>query len=232
MFVPMRRAVREFGVHPNTLRKWADEGKIKAIRTPAKQRLFDLSSLNGGAARRHILYCRVSSSSQRDDMRRQSAELVERFPDHELVEDTGSGLNWKRKGFNAVLDAILSGVVEEVVVAHKDRLCRFGFELLQRVAGHHHCRIVVLGDAQLSPEAELVNDLISIIHVFSCRVHGMRKYARQVSKDQDLPHSRKQAQGKAAVRIGKVLVQRGGGTPKNTGNGRKTQRRAKNPGGP
>jgi predicted site-specific integrase-resolvase len=227
MFVPLRRAVQEFGVHPNTLRKWADDGKIKSIRTPAGQRLFDVASLDSGKDRRRVLYCRVSSAGQRDDLRRQSAELRQRFPDYELVEDTGSGLNWKRKGFVALLDAILSGTVSEVVVAHKDRLCRFGFELLQRVASYHHCRIVVLGDAQLSPEAELVNDLVSIIHVFSCRVYGMRKYARQVSQDSALPHGGKPTKGKATVRAGKVLVQRRSRISKAAGNTRQSRRSPK-----
>jgi len=81
----------------------------------------------------------------------------------------------------------MSGHVSEIVVAHRDRLCRFGFELIESIAKKFNCRIVVLDESQLSPQAELVNDLLSIIHVFSCRVSGLRKYSRQIKEDQDLP---------------------------------------------
>jgi predicted site-specific integrase-resolvase len=115
-----------------------------------------------------------------------------RYPEHEVIEDIGSGLGFKRKGFTSLLDAIMRGDVEELVIAHRDRLCRFGFELLERIAGANNCRIVVLDNTQLSPQDELVRDLISIIHVFSCRLYGLRKYASKVSKDKDLPSRKKE----------------------------------------
>jgi len=82
----------------------------------------------------------------------------------------------------------MSGHVAEVVVAHKDRLCRFGFELIESIAKKHHCNIVVLDESKLSPQAELVNDLLSIIHVFSCRLYELRKYSRQIKEDSDVPN--------------------------------------------
>ena len=81
----------------------------------------------------------------------------------------------------------MSGHVSEIVVAHRDRLCRFGFELIESIAKKFNCRIVVLDESQLSPQAELVNDLLSIIHVFSRRLSGFRKYSRQIKEDTDLP---------------------------------------------
>jgi predicted site-specific integrase-resolvase len=110
-----------------------------------------------------------------------------RYPEHELIEDIGSGLNFKRKGFNSLLELILQGKVSEVVVAHKDRLCRFGFELIESIASKNNCTIVVLDDSKLSPQAELVQDLLSIIHVFSCRIYGLRKYNRKIKEDSDIP---------------------------------------------
>jgi predicted site-specific integrase-resolvase len=123
-----------------------------------------------------------------DDLNSQIEHLKTRYPNHELIEDTGSGLNFGRKGFNALLELILSGHVSEVVVAYKDRLCRFGFELIESIAEKHHCNIVVLDESKLSPQAELVNDLLSIIHIFSCRLYGLRKYSRQIKEDSDLPN--------------------------------------------
>ncbi|MEZ5672099.1 MAG: IS607 family transposase [Thiotrichaceae bacterium] len=110
-----------------------------------------------------------------------------RCPNHELIEDIGSGLNFKRKGFNALLERIMSGNVAEIVVAHRDRLCRFGFELVESIANKHNCNIMVLDESKLSPQAELVNDLRSIIHIFSFRINGLRKYSRKIKEDSDLP---------------------------------------------
>lgn len=183
-----KKASEILGIHPNTLRKWADEGKIKYIRTDAGQRRFDVASfLQSSSHRRKIVYARVSSRNQKDDLASQIRELRCRYPDHEVIEDIGSGLNFKRKGLQALLDAILSGDVGEVVVAHRDRLCRFGFELLESLANKHNCRLVVLDNTALSPQAELVQDLLAILHVFSSRLYGLRRYRRAIQKDQDLP---------------------------------------------
>lgn len=183
-------ACRILGVHPNTLRKWANDGKIRYIRQPNGNRLYDVDDfLNSGRKinRARVIYARVSSRNQKDDLSSQIRYLRERYPDHELIEDIGSGLNFKRKGFNALLERIMSGEVEEVAVTHRDRLCRFGFDLINGIAVRNNCKIVVLDNAQLSPEGELVRDLISIIHVFSCRIYGLRKYSRKVKEDKDLP---------------------------------------------
>ena len=182
-----KKACERLGIHPNTLRKWADDGKINHIRTPHGQRLYDVDGfLSRMGTRARIVYCRVSSRNQRDDLKSQIEFMRVRFPDHEFIEDLGSGLNFKRKGFNSLLERILSGTVEEVVVAHKDRLMRFGFDMLQSIAAKFSCRIVVLENPQLAPTTELVQDLLAIIHVFSCRLYGLRKYSSKICQDKDL----------------------------------------------
>jgi len=186
MYRSTRDAAKQLGVHANTLRNWARNGKIRHIITPFGQRRYDVSSVCA-SGRRRLLYARVSTRAQRPDLERQIQYLRSRYPDYELIEDVGSGLSFKRKGFAALLESIMQGEVEELVVAHRDRLCRFGFELFERVAGGNNCRIVVLDNTQLSPQDELVRDFVSIIHVFSCRLYGLRKYASKVSKDPDLP---------------------------------------------
>ena len=166
MFIPSRKAAKYLGVCANTLRKWADDGKIRHIRSPAGQRLYD-----------------VSSHKQKDDLGRQKQYMQERFPEHIVLSDVGSGLNFKRKNFLFILEQAGIGNVKEVVVAHRDRLCRFGFELVEWFFSKNDVKLVVLNDSKSSPQQELVEDLLSIITVFSCRVHGLRKYSNQIKED-------------------------------------------------
>lgn len=184
------KACEILGVHPNTLRRWADEGKIRYVRQKSGNRMYDIDGFLGASNpsdKSKIIYARVSSRNQRDDLSNQIKYLRERYPNHELVEDIGSGLNFKRKGFLGILDRISQGTVGEVVVTHKDRLCRFGFTLLEHIAKRNDCKLLVLENTQLSPQEELVRDLVSIIHVFSCRIYGLRKYSRKIKEDKDIP---------------------------------------------
>jgi len=184
-FVTTKVASEKLGVHSNTLRLWDKLGKIKTIRTPGNNRLYDLSSLES-TQKKKIIYIRVSSRNQKDDLRNQIEYVRKRYPNHEYIEDIGSGLNFKRKGLKVLLESIMSGDVEEVVVAHKDRLCRFGFELIEQIASQYNTRIVVLSESKLSPQEEIVQDLLSIIHVFSCRLYGLRRYSREIKEDKNL----------------------------------------------
>ena len=186
VFVNTRKACQQLGVHPNTLRAWDKAGKIQTMRTPGGIRMYDLSSLETGD-RIKVIYARVSSRGQKDDLTRQIEYLRSRYPEHELIEDIGSGLNFKRKGFNALLERIMSGEISEVVIVHRDRLCRFGFELFTAIAYRNNCRIMVLEDSKLSPQSELVQDIVSILHVFSCRLYGLRKYSGKIKEDPDIP---------------------------------------------
>jgi predicted site-specific integrase-resolvase len=125
-----------------------------------------------------IAYCRVSSAGQKADLERQVAHMRERCPGAEVVADVGSGLNFKRKGLKAVLERALQGTVRSVTVAHRDRLCRFGFELVKWLLERQRVELVVLDDEQQSPECEFTEDLLAIVHVFSCRFNGLRRYRK------------------------------------------------------
>lgn len=181
-------AARQLGVHVNTLRNWANEGKVKTIRTPGNHRLYAVESLVKEHDAETICYCRVSSQKQRDDLERQAAYMREKYPSAVVVCDIGSGLNFKRKGLRSILERLLCGDVLEIVVANRDRLARFGFDLIQFIAERNGGKIVVLDGTSHSPEEELTKDLLTILHVFSCRMHGLRKYKVQVKADSDLPH--------------------------------------------
>ncbi len=144
-----------------------------------------------------ILYARVSSTKQKEDLQRQCEYLQSQYPDGELVKEVGGGLNYKRKKMLTILERVMSGNVKRIVVTYKDRLARFGFDLLQWLCTKHSCEIVVLHRVELSPEREMVEDILSILHCFSARLYGLRlrsipqeKYSSQISKDQSLPRKK------------------------------------------
>lgn len=174
----LKTAKLRIGLSGNTLRKMADDGLIKTIRSPGGQRLFDTDAyLKAAGGVNTICYCRVSSYKQRDDLERQIESMRTRFPQAEIVKDIGSGLNFKRKGLNSILERLLCGDKLKVVVAHRDRLARFGVELIRFLITQNGGEFVVLDPYQGSIEHELTQDLLSILHHFSCRMHGSRKYA-------------------------------------------------------
>jgi putative resolvase len=186
-YVPLRVAVKQLGLHPNTLRKYADEGKIQVIKNQAGQRLYNIESYIRGSVNSAIIcYCRVSSTKQRDDLDRQIAYMRELYPGAEIIKDIGSGLNFKRKGLRAILDRLMLGDKLSIVVACRDRLCRFGFDLIQYMVEQNGGEILVLDQTVYCPNTELTTDLLSILHVFSCRMHGLRKYSQKIKEDKDI----------------------------------------------
>lgn len=166
-----------------TLNNWDRKGIIKCVRTKGGHRRFLLSSIiplsktEIKESKRNICYCRVSTQSQKEDLEKQIIFFRNKFPEYEIIKDIGSGINFKRKGFNSILESALKGNIGQIVVTHKDRLCRFGFELIERIIKEQsNGEIVVLNKTETSPEKELVNDLISIITVFSSRLYGLRSH--------------------------------------------------------
>jgi len=181
-------AAKLLNVTVRTLFNWEASGKIKCIRTNGNHRRYILSSFPNfeefeekenlkQAAKRKVCYCRVSSAPQKEDLERQVEFFKREYPDHEIIRDIGSGLNFKRKGFKSLLESAIDGDIKEIVVTHKDRLCRFGFELFETVLEKSNGRIVVLNHEKTSPEKELVDDLISIVTVFSSRLYGLRSHS-------------------------------------------------------
>lgn len=174
------------GVSDGTLREWADSGKIKSFRTPGGQRRYEVSDLFKGPPaanntvvekpKQGIVYARVSSGKQRDDLDRQVAFLRIKYPDHIVITDIASGINWKRKGLKTILELANKGDIYEVVVAARDRLCRFAFELIEHILSINSVRITVLDATEMSPEQELSDDLLSIVQIFCCRRNGKRRY--------------------------------------------------------
>ncbi|NJR46136.1 MAG: IS607 family transposase [Hyellaceae cyanobacterium CSU_1_1] len=187
-YIPLRKAVEFLGLHPNTLRKYADEGKINSIKNEAGQRLYDVESYQRNSANAAtICYCRVSSTKQRDDLERQIEFMQDLYPHADIVKDIGSGLNFKRKGLQTLLVRLMRGDKLKIIVACRDRLCRFGFELFQFMVEQNGGEIVVLSNPIHCPETELTADLLAILHVFSCRMHGLRSYSKKIKEDPTIP---------------------------------------------
>ena len=189
-YVPSRKAAQVLGLHPNTLRKYADEGRIKAIKTASGQRRYDIDSYVRAASDPTLVcYCRVSSSKQKDDLQRQVQFMREQYPGADIITDVGGGLNWRRKGLVSLLERLHGGAKLTIVVAHRDRLARFGFELIQWLAEQNGGGVLVLGKREYSPEQELTEDILAILHTFSCRLHGLRRYKDAIKADSDIPNT-------------------------------------------
>jgi len=184
--------IKEFaervGRSVSTIRRWETEGKLVAKRHPSGQRYFDESDVRATlgrapSARATVVYCRVSGAGQKDDLASQ-VKAMETYclgagiAVDEWIQEIGGGMNFKRKHFLSLVGRILSGEVERLIVAHKDRLVRFGFDLIEHLATEHGCKIEVVNQESLSPQQEMIEDLLAIVHTFSCRLYGMRKYKK------------------------------------------------------
>ena len=201
LFYKSSEACKILGIKSSILKKWDADGTIKTIRTPGNMRLYDISSIDPAINVSKlkikqdpitILYARVSSSKQRDDLERQKQFLQDNMPDKhpgskeiKIITDIESGINFKRPGLLQVLGLIKDGNVSKVVVASKDRLARFGFELIEWICNEYRTKILVLDNSDTTPEEELGNDLMAIVQVYCCRWNGRRRYKTK-NKDKEV----------------------------------------------
>ena len=169
-----------------TLQKWAREGKIPSERSPGGQFRFSeslvsqLSGIKNIQDRIPIGYCRVSSQKQSDDLQRQ-VELVRQYLvangyRFEIITDIGSGINYRKEGLRKLLLYIASNKVDRIIVLYRDRLLRFGNELIEEFCSLFDCKLEVIDNTERTEQEELVEDLIQIITVFSCRLNGKRSH--------------------------------------------------------
>ncbi|NJK57610.1 MAG: IS607 family transposase [Pleurocapsa sp. SU_5_0] len=184
----------QIGVSVETLRRWDRTGKLKAKRTPSNHRFYteeDLLQAKGlkpiSEERLIKVYCRVSSAKQKNELTNQKDSmeqfcLARGYAVDEWIEEIGGGLNFKRKKFLNLIEDALSGKIEIIVIAHKDRLCRFAFDLIEQLLSKRGCKIIVANAESLSPQAELLEDLMAVVHCFSCRLYGSRSYRKEKEK--------------------------------------------------
>ncbi len=134
-----------------------------------------------------MAYARVSGAAQKPDLVNQMKALEAYCAQHALkvdawMQDIGSGLNYKRTQFNRLMEMVELGQVRRILIAHRDRLVRFGYGYFEAFCERHHTDMVVIDGETLSPEQELAQDLLAILTVFSARLHGLRSY-RKVLKE-------------------------------------------------
>jgi putative resolvase len=182
------------GVTVHTLQRWDREGKLIAKRTVSNRRYYteeDVAKALGTeppvAHRKTIVYCRVSSPAQKSDLGNQRRTLetfcaARGMQVDEWIEEIGGGMNMKRRKFLNLVDAVLEGEVGTVVIAHKDRLMRFGYPLMEHVCERMGCVLLVMNVESLSPEREMVEDLMTIVHCFSSRLYGLRNYRKALKE--------------------------------------------------
>jgi len=194
-FVGGKEASKILGVHQRTLYNWDSNKLIEVIRTPGNKRLYnvskylrekkevlcnvidpnDLDKMNG---KFKIVYVRVSSLGQRNDLFHQKSILVEAYPEYLVIEDIGSGMNLNRRGLRKIISLAIAGKIDEVVIAYKDRLTRFGYELIEDlIKEYSNGKITILNHKDdMEPEEELMSDMLEIMNVFVAKRNGLRKY--------------------------------------------------------
>ena len=182
-------SIREFskilGVSAQTLRNWDNNGKLYPHHTTAsgyryysEEQLNEVLHIKPKNNRITMGYCRVSSPKQKEDLERQIENvrtyLLAKGEPFEIISDIGSGINYKKKGLQELIKRISENRVEKVVILYKDRLLRFGFELVEYLAMLHHCEIEIIDNTERTEQQELVEDLVQIITVFSCKLQGKK----------------------------------------------------------
>ncbi len=188
-------AAKRLGVTSKTLQRWDREGKLTPdSRSVTNRRLYSeaqIARFAGLAIKseptRIVAYCRVSSAAQKPDLVNQ-VRVLEEFvvarglANVEFVSEIGGGLNFQRKKFLALMSDIGRHQIKTLVLAHRDRLTRFGYEWFEHYAKEHGCELLVLNQERLSPEQEMVQDLMTIVHCFSSRLYGLRNYKKKLKE--------------------------------------------------
>ena len=183
----IKDAGKVLGVSPSTLRRWEREGRlIPDERTEGNQRRYLLSSIRpnlrkDGGEKKTIAYARVSSHDQKKDLERQK-QTLELFCasngwNFELVSDLGSGMNYYKKGLKKLLKEIIEGDIERLVLTHKDKLLRFGAELVFSICEAKNVEVIIVNRGEETTfEEDLAKDVLEIITVFSARLYGSRSH--------------------------------------------------------
>ena len=206
-YISGKEASKILGVHTRTLYLWDAKGLIDTIRTPGNKRMYnvekylkengiknvnkdliDIDDINESDDEKlNISYVRVSSMGQKDDLERQKALISELYPDHIMIEDIGSGVNLNKRGIRKIIKLAIAGKINEVVVAYKDRLARFGYELIEDlIKEYSNGKIIVIDKKdEREPEEELAFDVLQIMNVFVAKMNGLRKYKKKEKKEED-----------------------------------------------
>ena len=186
--VSRKEVLKVLKIHYHTLNAMAERKEIEMIRVGNK-RLFNLDKYlrNKGLLpndRKFVCYCRVSSHKQKEDLERQIKQMINAHPTYEIISDISSGLNFDRDGLNRIIDYAISGKLEVLVVAYKDRLARFGYGLIEQIIDKYsHGKILILNkEEEATPQEEITRDLMAIMNVYVAKINGLRKYKPKIKE--------------------------------------------------
>ena len=185
-------------VSVKTLQRWDREKTLIANRTLTNRRYYTYDQylqfkgiVKDADFRKIVIYTRVSTRNQSDDLENQ-VDFLQNYANakgliaDEIIRDYGSGLNYNRKKWNQLLVEVMENKIKMILVSHQDRFVRFGFDWFEKFCNKFNVEIVVVKNEKLSPHEELVQDIVSILHVFSCRLYGLRKYKKQIEGDENI----------------------------------------------
>ncbi len=178
------------GIHYVTLYRLAERKEIESIKIGERQ-LYNVNKYlkqikaEDAIKKRKICYCRVSSSKQKEDLNRQIKYMEEKYPGYDIIKDIGSGINMKREGLNKIIDLGIKGELEELVIAYKDRLARFGYEMIERIIKEYsNGKIIIINkNEEETPTEEITKDILGIMNVYVAKINGLRKYKSKIKKE-------------------------------------------------
>ena len=188
-YLTRKQASEKLGIHFETLYKIAERKEIETIKI-GKQTLYNIEKYLrekgiGKENKRKICYCRVSSTKQKEDLKRQIEMMKQMFPLHEIISDIGSGLNFNRKGLLEIIDSAINENIDELIIAYKDRLARFGYDMIEHIiTKYSKGKIIIINKKEEeTPLDEVTKDIISIINIYTTKINGLRKYKKIITDE-------------------------------------------------
>ena len=184
-------------VSVKTLQRWDNENTLKAYRNPKGRRYYtheQYLTFTGASSKidkKIVIYARVSTTNQKNDLKNQIKFLKEyananKYIVSEIITDIDSGLNYNRKKWNDLINDCINQKIQTIIISNKDRFIRFGYDWFERFLLNYGVNIIIVNNDKFSPNEELIQDLISIINVFSCKIYGLKKYKKFISEDKDV----------------------------------------------
>ena len=185
-YVKRKEALKMLNISYPTLYKMAENNEIDTIKV-REQMMYNVNKYLRenkieNTNKKNICYCRVSSKKQMEDLKRQVAYMERQYPHHRIITDIGSGLNYKRAGLREIMDMAVNGEINELVIAYKDRLTRFGYELIEyQIEKYSGGKIKIINnEEEKTPTEELTEDVITIMNVYVAKINGLRKYKNKM----------------------------------------------------
>jgi len=184
-----KNACEKLGIHYHTLYKLAEDKKIETAKIGSRQ-LYNVEKYIRDnkitkEERKKICYCRVSSQKQKEDLKRQEEYMRTKYPTCEIISDIGSGLNFNRKGLNEIIEMAIKGEIEILVIAYKDRLARFGYELIEKLIKEYSKGEIKIENKkeEETPTEEITKDIMAIMNIYVAKMNGLRKYKTKIIEE-------------------------------------------------